>query len=71
MLCSKLCNELKNSIKCQLDKKKDKNRRRSVPYLYGANNDVIDRDEDQLHEETDETHHDEADGNAESNLGEF
>ena len=42
-----------------------------MSYLYGANNDVIDRDEDQLHEETDETHHDEADGNAESNLGEF
>ena len=53
-------------------KKKYRNRRRSVSYyLYGSNNDVIDRDEDQLHEETDKTHHNEADRNAESNLREF
>lgn len=40
-------------------------------YLCGTNNDVIDRDENQLHEKTNETHHDEADRNTERDLGEF
>jgi hypothetical protein len=42
---------------------------RSVRKLRGADDDVVDGDEDQLHEEANETHHDESDGRTERHLG--
>lgn len=41
------------------------------PYLRRANDDVVDRDENQLHEEPDESHHDETDGRTYRDLREL
>ena len=40
-------------------------------YLCGSDDDVVDRDEDQFHEEANESHDDESDSNTERDLREF
>lgn len=40
-------------------------------YLTRTNDDIVDRNEDQLHEETDKSHHNETDRRTERHLREF